>query len=83
MARRNITPRDKDVLDYIENYILEYGYAPSYREIGEGVGINSTSCVKTHLDRLIEAGVIETQHEYSPRALRSTRIKMVLELEAK
>ncbi len=76
--RDTLTPRDKDIVEYVESHILKYGYAPTYREIGEGVGINSTASIKEHLSRIIALGALETSHECSPRALRSPRIKMAM-----
>ena len=46
------------IYEYIAVCIQEQGYAPSVREIGEAVGLNSPSPVHFHLKRLEEAGVI-------------------------
>ena len=40
------------ILAYIQNEIASRGYAPSVREIGEAVGLKSTSTVHGHLQRL-------------------------------
>ena len=40
------------ILAYIEEEIRVRGYAPSVREIGEAVGLKSTSTVHGHLQRL-------------------------------
>ena len=40
------------ILAYIESVIRTRGYAPSVREIGEAVGLRSTSTVHGHLTRL-------------------------------
>lgn len=68
---KKITAADKAVLNYIKIYIWEHGYPPSVREIGDGVGLKSTSSVQVHIKKLIELGVLETDAEMgTPRALR-------------
>lgn len=34
-----VMKRQKDALDFIRSFISEHGYAPSYREIGEAIGV--------------------------------------------
>ena len=65
-----IKQREK-ILQYIINYIQEHGYAPSVREIGEGVGLKSTASVHSHLVRMERDGMIETDVGLGiPRAIR-------------
>ena len=47
------------IYDYIAACIQEQGYPPSVREIGEAVGLRSSSTVHFHLKHLAEAGYIE------------------------
>ena len=47
------------IYDYIASCIQEQGYPPSVREIGEAVGLKSSSTVHFHLKHLEEAGYIE------------------------
>lgn len=55
----------------IVGYINEHGYPPTVREIGDMVGLKSTSSVQSHLKRMIEAGELETDAGFSsPRAIR-------------
>jgi len=64
------------VLEAIEDYISVHGYAPSYREIGEMVGLSSSASVATHMMKLLDRGDIETDLELdglSPRAYRLRR----------
>ncbi len=62
------------MIEFIKKYFDEHGYAPSIREIGDGVGLSSTSTVKQHMDRLFRDGALETEHPYgSPRAFRLAR----------
>jgi len=54
-----INKTQKKVLEYIKTVIGERGYAPSVREIGEAVGLRSTSTVQYNLNALEDAGYIE------------------------
>ena len=45
------------ILAYIEQEIRTRGYAPSVREIGEAVGLKSTSTVHAHLNHLEAQGL--------------------------
>lgn len=52
------------VLDFIRTYTNEHGWAPNYREIGEGVGIKSTSNVAYWIAKLEKAGrVVRESHK--------------------
>lgn len=62
--------RDR-ILNAIIGYVKEHGYSPSVREIGEMVGLKSTSSVQTHLKKMMDSGMLETDAEFStPRAIR-------------
>ncbi len=50
--------RQLDIMTFIKTTIKEKGYPPSVREIGEAVGLQSTSTVHGHLDRLERKGLI-------------------------
>lgn len=47
------------ILDYVNRFVQENGYAPSVREIGAAVGLRSTASVSYHLQALQEKGVIQ------------------------
>lgn len=47
------------ILDYVNQFIQENGYAPSVREIGAGVGLRSTASVSYHLQQLQEKGLLQ------------------------
>ena len=51
--------REKDILEFIRNYIRRNKISPSVREICEGMGIRSTSTVHRYLHRLEEDGKLE------------------------
>lgn len=56
------------ILAYIEQEIKTRGYAPSVREIGEAVGLKSTSTVHGHLTRLEKKGLLH-RDAMKPRAI--------------
>ena len=56
------------VLAYIQDEIKSRGYAPSVREIGEAVGLKSTSTVHGHLMRLEKKGLLH-RDAMKPRAM--------------
>ena len=47
-----LTARQRQVFDFIESKIQEWGYPPTIREIGEHLGIKSTNGVADHLKAL-------------------------------
>lgn len=58
MPRRPHGDTQQIILQYIKDYTEENGYAPSVREIGEAVGLKSTSTVHGHLTRLEKKGLL-------------------------
>lgn len=66
----------------IIGYIQEHGYSPSYREIGEMVGLKSNASVYAHIQTMMRQGMLETDAEYhSSRAIRVPGYKFVKEEE--
>lgn len=47
------------ILDYVNQFVQENGYAPSIREIGQAVGLHSTASVSYHLRQLQEKGMLQ------------------------
>jgi repressor LexA len=56
-----MTDRQKEVLEFIEDRIREWGYPPTIREIGEHFGIRSTNGVVDHLKALKRKGFLKQQ----------------------
>ena len=50
------TKRDQETLDFIKNYMKANGTTPTIREVGEGLGLYSTSSVHSHFKRLMMHG---------------------------
>lgn len=63
---------DEDFMIVIEHLIDEKGFAPTIREIGDAIGLTSTSTVHARLQRLRSRGWV-TWSDLSPRTLRVTR----------
>ena len=57
------------IYDYIAAYMQNPGYSPAMREIGEGVGLKSTSAVHKYLHELKRDGLIDFE-ERLPRTIR-------------
>ena len=55
---KEITKKQKEVLDYIKKYVATHGYPPAIREIGAGLGLSSPATVFTHLKKLEDQGLI-------------------------
>src|SRR5579859_4257866 len=65
VSTKKLSERQKNILKYIEDYVEERGYPPSIREIGDKVGISSTSVVDYNLRVLEREGRIRRDREVS------------------
>jgi repressor LexA len=63
-----LTARQREILECIEQHMRERGYPPSVREIGEVVGLTSTSTVHAHLATLQRLGYLRRDPS-KPRAI--------------
>jgi repressor LexA len=52
-------PRERAILEYIDQFIKRFGYAPTLREIGESVGVHSPATVHEHIEKLRVKGFIK------------------------
>jgi repressor LexA len=50
--KRILTPRQQDILEYIETFLQQHGYPPTLREIGDQFEISSTNGVRVNLAAL-------------------------------
>lgn len=66
--KKELSARQKQILEYIKEFTLKKGYPPSVREIGKAVGLSSSSTVHAHLSVLEEQGFIK-RDSAKPRAL--------------
>jgi repressor LexA len=65
------TERQRSILDVIRRFTADRGYPPSVREIGELVGLSSSSTIHAHLVALERRGLI-SRDPTKPRAMRSS-----------
>ena len=54
-----LTKRQREILDYLNDFIARHGYAPSLEEIGRRFGLSSLATVHKHLTNLQEKGFIK------------------------
>ena len=64
----DLTERQRQVLEFIDAEVRDRGYPPSVREIGEAVGLSSSSTVHAHLAALQDKGFLK-RDPTKPRAM--------------
>lgn len=65
------TKKQRELLNFIEQFIGEHGYSPSYREIMSGLNYTSVATVALHVNNLIKRGHLR-KREHSARSLEVT-----------
>ena len=72
-------PRTSDkaekILEYVNAFVQENGYAPSVREIGAAVGLRSTASVSYHIQALQDKGLLSGPGEKGRKRALSTGIR--------
>ncbi|MDA8284256.1 MAG: transcriptional repressor LexA [Actinomycetota bacterium] len=68
MTDTELTGKRREILEFIAAQLRERGYPPSVREIGEAVGLTSSSTVHTHLQTLERQGYLR-RDPTKPRAI--------------
>ncbi len=61
----NLSDRQRHILEFIIDFVNDNEFPPTIREIGEQVGISSTSVVNYNLAKLEELGLITRRKEVS------------------
>ena len=51
--------KQRQIMDFIKQYIDKYGYSPTLGEIAEAIGVSSLATVHEHLQALSQKGVIK------------------------
>ncbi|MGE5583604.1 MAG: transcriptional repressor LexA [Bacillota bacterium] len=64
----DLTERQREILDFILSEVEKKGYPPSVREIGEAVGLSSSSSVHAQLEKLEQLGYLR-RDPTKPRAI--------------
>lgn len=62
------TKKQRELLNFIEQFIGEHGYSPSYREIMSGLRYTSVATVALHINNLIRRGHLK-KRDHSARSL--------------
>src|SRR4051794_13349601 len=68
------TKKQKELLSFIESFIGEHGYSPSYREIMSGQGYTSVATVALHVNNLVKRGHLR-KRDHSARSLEVVESK--------
>lgn len=77
ISRKQLSSRQKTVFDFIYQHIITHGYAPTLREICDGVEISSTNGVNDHLVRLARKHYLLWGDDSKARNLRLIQVKQV------
>ena len=78
---KRLTPRQREVFDFIEKYISEVGYSPTIREIGKAFGFSEKAAFD-HVNALVRKGMIERREDYVPRSIKLTAFAQLFSLRA-
>jgi len=60
-----LTRRQRQVYDFIANFVSRKGYSPSFEEIGEGLGLSSLATVHKHITNLEQKGILKRDYNRS------------------
>jgi repressor LexA len=71
---KRLTKRQRQILDFINDFSARSGYAPSYREIGEELGLNSPATIHEHVKTLEDKGFLTTDHN-RPRSIELIKVQ--------
>jgi repressor LexA len=64
-ADMSVTRRQKEVLDFISNFVQRNGYSPSFEEIARGLSLKSLATVHKHITNLQKKGLLQRAHNRS------------------
>ena len=76
MAKRVSHGRTEQILEFIREFCASHGFGPTIREIGRGVGLQSTSTVAGYLNRMTRDGLI-TSIPGTPRIIQTAEPKVL------
>ena len=60
-----ITKRQREIYDFIAQFVAERGYSPSFEEIGEGTDLSSLATVHKHVTNLEKKGLLKRDYNRS------------------
>lgn len=64
-----LTPAQERVYRFVQNYLQQHGYAPSYEEIRQHLGFKSLNAVSKHLKQLEQRGYLQSPWKNRKRAI--------------
>src|SRR5271157_1519989 len=64
-ATMALTRRQKQVYDFLAQFVDEHGYSPSFEEIGDGLGLSSLATVHKHISNLERKGLLKRDYNCS------------------
>lgn len=62
MGIKELTQRQREIYDFIKNFLKESGYPPTIREISENFGFSSPTGALVHIEALKNKGYIKREH---------------------
>ncbi len=65
MGAMAITRRQREVYDFISDFVQKHSYSPSFEEIGEGMGLSSLATVHKHVSNLEKKGLLTRDYNRS------------------
>lgn len=65
MSAMAITRRQREVYDFISDFVQKHSYSPSFEEIGEGMGLSSLATVHKHVTNLEKKGLLTRDYNRS------------------
>jgi repressor LexA len=74
MVELNLTKRQQEIFDYVKQYVRDHGYPPTVRDIGQAIGLASSSTVHAHLANLEKLGLLR-RDPTKPRAIEVLKDK--------
>lgn len=60
-----LTRRQREVYDFISEFVQTHGYSPSFEEIGSGLGLSSLATVHKHITNLEQKGLLKRDYNRS------------------
>ena len=60
-----LTKRQRQMYDFIAEFVEKHGYSPSFEEIGEGLRLNSLATVHKHITNLEKKGLLRRDYNRS------------------
>jgi len=66
-----LSKRQSEILNFIKEFVCDYDYSPSYREIGDALGISSPATIHQHMQTLKTKGYLDLDPN-APRSLQLT-----------